>query len=209
MKTDSQEPRRFCHSVLFSILLLALLESNEMAQVVGATMSGTIVNTSKATVLNVTVTIKNTETGIVRSATANAAGLYSTANLQSGNYEVTASATGFGSRSAKLKLTVGAQETLPFTLKVGSTSKTVEVTEIDPTINLVDSTLGGLNNEVQIKQLPLDGSSYTDLAALQPGVYTVQICLRKAPEIRSPTDTALKSRFQDSDDNRAIIVWMV
>jgi protocatechuate 3,4-dioxygenase beta subunit len=68
-----------------------------MAQVVGATLSGTIVGTSGATVPNVTVTIKNTETGIVRSATTNAAGLYSAANLQPGNYEVTASATGFGS----------------------------------------------------------------------------------------------------------------
>lgn len=144
------------------------------AQVVGATLSGTIVDASGATVPNVTVTIKNTETGIVRSATTNSAGLYSAANLQPGNYEVTASATGFGSQSAKLKLTVGAQETLPFALKVGSTSQTVEVTDIDPTINLVDSTLGGLNNEVQIKQLPLNGRSYTDLAALQPGVYTVQ-----------------------------------
>ena len=140
----------------------------------GATLSGTILDSSGAVVPNVNVSIKNTGTGIIRTTTTNDAGLYSAANLQPGNYEVTASAAGFGSKSATITLTIGAQEALPFTLKVGSTSQTVEVNVTDPAINLVDSTLGGLNNEVQIEQLPLNGRSYTDLAALQPGVYTVQ-----------------------------------
>lgn len=160
--------------LLIAFVVVLAVPTEIRAQVVGATLSGTILDSSGAAVPNVNVAIKNTGTGIVRTTVTNDAGFYSAANLQPGVYEVNVSAAGFGSQSATITLTVGAQEALPFSLKVGATSQTVEVTVTDPSINLVDSTLGGLNNEVQIEQLPLNGRSYTDLAALQPGVYTVQ-----------------------------------
>lgn len=160
--------------LLITFVVVLAAPTKIRAQVVGATLSGTISDSSGAAVPSVNVAVKNTGTGIVRTTVTNDAGFYSAANLQPGVYEVTVSAAGFGSQSATITLTVGAQEALPFTLKVGATSQTVEVTVTDPSINLVDSTLGGLNNEVQIEQLPLNGRSYTDLAALQPGVYTVQ-----------------------------------
>jgi hypothetical protein len=159
--------------VVLTLLLSLAITSRLDAQVVGATLAGTITDKSGAAVSNAQISVKNTGTGVVRTVTTNEDGFYSAPNLQPGNYEVTASANGFGSESTALVLTVGAQQSLNLSLTVGSTTQTVQVTDAAPTVNLVESTLGGLNNEAQIRELPLNGRSWTDLASLQPGVYTI------------------------------------
>jgi hypothetical protein len=143
------------------------------AQVVGAALSGTITDPTAAVVSNATVTITNTATGVARTLSTNAAGFYSTPNLLPGDYKVTANAAGFSTVSATMTLAIGAQETLNLTLPLGSTNQTVEVTGEAPNIDLVESTLGGLNDETTVKELPLNGRSWTDLADLQPGVYAI------------------------------------
>ena len=160
------------------IVLLALLLSLGMAarigaQAVGATLSGTITDSSGAVVPQADISIKNTATGVVRTASTNEAGVFSAPNLQPGNYAVTATAAGFASQSTTLTLTVGAQQSLNLILKVGTSTQTVEITDAPPNINLVESTLGGLNSETQIKELPLNGRSWSDLANLSPGVYSL------------------------------------
>ena len=68
------------------------------AQVVGATISGTVTDSSGAKTPSVNIAIANTATGIVSNAATNAVGVFSVPNLQPGNYQVTASAPGFSSR---------------------------------------------------------------------------------------------------------------
>ncbi len=163
----------FAVIVIFILLLGLGVASRLEAQVVGATLSGTITDSSGAVVPKATVTIRNTATGIVRTVSTNETGFYTAPNVQPGDYQVTATAEGFASETAPITLTVGAQQTLSMTLKVGTSSQTVEITAAAPNINLVNSTLGGLDNESQIKELPLNGRSWSDLADLQPGVYSL------------------------------------
>ena len=56
------------------------------AQVVGAILTGTVADPSGAAVPNATVAIRNASTGIVTVTQANAAGIYSAANLLPGEY---------------------------------------------------------------------------------------------------------------------------
>ena len=114
--------------------------------------------------------IRNVDTDIVNTVTTNGDGLYSQPNLVPGNYEVTTSAAGFGPVQTSLTLTVGAQQTSNFVLKVGASTQKVEITATPPLMNLTDATVGGLNDERTIRDLPLNGRSWTDLAILQPGV---------------------------------------
>ncbi|HUY14334.1 MAG TPA: TonB-dependent receptor [Terriglobia bacterium] len=156
--------------VLLALLLIICESSRLRAQVVGATLSGTITDQSGAVIPNAKVSIKNVATGVVRVASTNQRGIYSAPNVLPGSYEVTVSASGFSSTKTTLTLTVGEQEALNLTLKVGRTTQTVEVTNAAPIVNLVNSTLGGLDNGATIRQLPLNGRSWTDLVTLQPGV---------------------------------------
>ena len=96
------------------------------AQVSGATLSGTVVDASGSAVPNATVSIKSTDTGIVREITTDAAGLYSVPNLPPAVYEVRTTASGFSTQvQTGITLTVGAQQTLNISLKVGQMSESV------------------------------------------------------------------------------------
>jgi len=120
------------------------------------------------------VVIQNTATGIAKTVTTNSAGLYSVPNLIPGSYEITVAAPGFvTSKRAGLTLAVGAQEAINFKLQVGAVQKTVTVTGAAPMIQTTNSVISAVVNESSVQQLPLNGRSWTDLAALQPGVNAI------------------------------------
>jgi outer membrane receptor protein involved in Fe transport len=73
-----------------------------------------------------------------------------------------------------ITLTVGAQQSLPITMQVGQVSQTVEVTTEAPTVELTSSTLSAQVTGATVRELPLNGRSWTDLANLQPGVITAE-----------------------------------
>jgi hypothetical protein len=145
------------------------------AQVVGATMSGTVSDTSGGVVPGANISVKNVATGITRITVTNGAGLYTVPNLQPGPYEINASASGFNTDvRTGITLNVGQELVLNFTVKPGMAAQKVEVNAEAPTVNLANATLGGINNSTTVAELPLNGRSWTDLATLQPGVHLSQ-----------------------------------
>src|SRR5882762_2822882 len=145
------------------------------AQVVGATLSGTVSDQSGGVVPQAAISIKNIATDITHTSTTSTAGLYSVPNLLPGTYEVRASAKGFSTElQTGINLTVGEQQVLNFALHVGQISQTVEVSTEAPTVELASSTISNVVNSTTVRELPLNGRSWTDLAALQPGVTSIQ-----------------------------------
>jgi len=162
--------------ILFLAISIQLgLPAQLSAQVVGATLSGTVTDTSGGVVPNADVTAKNVSNGIARTATTNGSGLYTVPNLQPGPYEITVAAGGFNTdvRSG-VTLNVGQELVLNFTVKPGMAVQKVEVNAEAPTVNLANATLGGINDSTTVAELPLNGRSWTDLATLQPGVHLAQ-----------------------------------
>jgi hypothetical protein len=162
--------------VPFLAAWIGLIQPAEVrAQVVGATVSGTIVDASGSATPGVTVAIKNAATGTTTNAVTNGEGFYLAPNLAAGEYEITASALGFASQVRKgIILTVGEELVLNMTMKVGSASETVTVIAEVPTVDLANATLGGVTDSRTIEEIPLNGRSWTDLANLEPGVHFVQ-----------------------------------
>src|SRR6266576_3455220 len=72
-----------------------------------------------------------------------------------------------------ITLTVGEQQVLNFTLQVGQIAQTVEVSTEAPTVELGSSSISAVINSTTVRELPLNGRSWTDLAALQPGVSAI------------------------------------
>src|ERR1700741_34821 len=146
------------------------------AQVVGATLSGTITDPSDKSIPHAQVSITNVATGITTTVMTNSDGFFIAPNLLPGEYQVTVSAKGFATEVSKgISLTVGSYQVLNLSLQVGSAAKTViEVTTEAPAVQLASSDISAVVNATTVRELPLNGRSWTDLAALQPGVETIQ-----------------------------------
>jgi outer membrane receptor protein involved in Fe transport len=156
-------------AILFAAILL--LTNGANAQVAGAILTGTVRDSSGAVIPKAQVTIIDVATGVTRKITADNAGLYSAPNLLPGNYQVSVTAPGFSTEvRSGITLTVGAQQILDITMRVGQVTETVQVTGEAPLVQLTSSTLSGEVNATTVRELPLNGRSWTDLANLQPGV---------------------------------------
>jgi outer membrane receptor protein involved in Fe transport len=157
---------------VFVILAISISGAGQAyAQVAGATLTGTVKDSSGAFIPNAQVAITDVATGVARTVSSGGAGLYTAPNLLPGTYEVRVTAPGFSTAVQKgVTLTVGAQQVLDITMQVGQVSQTVEVTTEAPTVELTSSELGATVNSTTVRELPLNGRSWTDLANLQPGV---------------------------------------
>src|ERR1700676_5202098 len=156
-------------------LLSLLVSVPARAQVAGATLSGTVADSSGSGVPNVTVSIKNTATGIGRELTTDADGFYSAPNLPPGVYEITFSAQGFSTKvQTGVTLTVGAQQTLNSALTIGQVSQKVVVISEAPQVELTSSAISNEVNSTTVRELPLNGRDWTSLAVLQPGVIGIR-----------------------------------
>src|SRR5262249_46466562 len=67
----------------------------------------------------------------------------------------------------------GASAVVNAQLQVGSTSENVQVTEKAPAVELASSTLNNSVGGQTVRELPLNGRDWTQLAALEPGVNTL------------------------------------
>ena len=175
MKRGADSKEFFGALQLLAFLTLgALLALPAMGQVGGATVTGTVVDTSGAVIPNTQISIKNVATGAVRTVTSNKDGFYTAPNLLPGNYEVTASCAGFSTVvHSGITLTVGGQQVLNITMQVGQLAQQVKVTSEQPNVQLATSAIGGVVDRAAIVDLPLNGRDWTQLATLQPGVISV------------------------------------
>jgi outer membrane receptor protein involved in Fe transport len=175
MRTSFKSGNLFAGCISAVALLMWFLASIPVySQVVGASLSGTITDESHGAIPSATLSIQNIATGVTTTVTTNDQGIYNAPNLLPGNYQASISAAGFQKTVQNgIVLTVGGQQVLNISMKVGSISQTVEVTTEAPDVQLASSTINGSVSSNTIEQMPLNGRSWTDLATLQPGVSSI------------------------------------
>src|SRR5437660_2434756 len=162
---------RYLPVLLMSVLLSGHLVS---AQVTNGTILGVVQDSTGAVIPGVSVTVKSLATGIGRAAVSDEGGRYTIPDLTLGNYEVNAQLAGFQTEvRSGITITVGRSAVVNFALKVGQLSDKVTITEEAPLVESTTSAMSSLVDERTIRELPLNGRSYDQLALLQPGVVTV------------------------------------
>jgi len=145
------------------------------AQVAGASLSGTVLDPSGSIVPNAQIVITDVNTGVSRTVTSSSGGLYTAPNLLPGVYKLSVTATGFSTMERTgVTLTVGAEVVLDIRLQVGQVSQTVQVTGEAMNVELASSTISAQVSATTVRELPLNGRSWTDLASLQPGVNSIE-----------------------------------
>jgi hypothetical protein len=106
--------------------------------------------------------------------TTNATGAYSFASLPVGHYEVDITVDGFRPyRRTGIMLNVNSALLVDAVLPLGERSETVTVNESAVQAETSSTQLGDVITAIDVTALPLNGRSYTDLLALQPGVLPV------------------------------------
>jgi hypothetical protein len=176
--------RTLCRALLV-LLMCSVVAVNLHAQVAGGTISGTVTDSSGRVINNVQITITNLATGVTRDVTTNEDGFYSAPNILPGTYQAKFTAQGFkGELRTGIEITVGASVGLDQQLRVGAVGETVEVQSEVPAVQLSTSDMSAVVNATTVRELPLNGRSWTDLAQLQPGVSAIHT----QPDFSAGTD---------------------
>src|SRR5271154_3786534 len=157
--------------VCLAILFFAFGPSAS-AQTFRGTILGTVTDSSGASVVGATVTIKNTGTGLTRTVTTAEDGSYSVPELPIGNYNVTVTLTGFKSGVVNaLAVEVSTLVRADVALQAGDIAQQIEVQgDTLPQVDTTEDTLGGIIQSRVVTNLPVNGRDYTKLIFLVPGV---------------------------------------
>ena len=152
-------------------LISALYCSLVFAQQGTAALNGQVTDSSGSALVGAQVVALNAATNTPYSALTNEAGLYNFPTLLPGTYQLAVSKEGFQQVVRPgVELHVSDIIGLNFSLRVGSVTQMVTVEGGAPLVETTSSTLGGLVNDQNIAELPLNGRNYIDLSLLQAGV---------------------------------------
>jgi hypothetical protein len=165
---------------LASLMIIVLLFTATSAwAAVGGSISGTITDKSGAVIAVARLKLVNTGQQTTYRAISDKQGLYSFSNLPVGHYDLTATATGFTSqRKNGLAVDTDAAIRTDFSLEIGTQSDTVTVSsDTGVQVETASTHLGEVVSASQMTALPLNGRSYTDFLAIQPGVTPVSTLL--------------------------------
>ncbi len=166
---------------LLSLLALAFFFTitSFLHAATGGSISGAITDRSGAIVIGATLKLVNAAQHTTYSAVSDKQGFYTFPNLPVGHYDLDITAAGFNTQR-KTGLTVDADSALRInaSLEIGTRSDVVTVTsEAAIQVETTATHLGEVVSGDQMTAIPLNGRSYTDLLAIQPGVAPVSTLL--------------------------------
>jgi hypothetical protein len=159
------------------VLLASLAITNGLAQVTTATILGTVTDNSGAVLAGTTVTVTNTLTGFIRSATTGTDGGYLIQFLPIGKgYRVASQHSGFKTDVKDgITIQVGENVRVDIQMEVGQVAQTVEVTSAVPLVDTYSATKGDVVDSVRLTELPLNGRSPLQLASTVAGATVVSV----------------------------------
>ena len=151
-------------------VLLFIWSSPSFASDTGS-VSGTVADPSGAVVRAAIVIIRNSDTGAQQSRTTDADGLYTFPELPAGHYQIEIAAPGFKPYlQTGLALAASAVLKVDVELELKSEATTVEVSADSVQIDTSTTQIGETISGKKMDGVPLNGRSFTDLLAIQPGV---------------------------------------
>jgi hypothetical protein len=189
---------------LLVILLISISGQQVRGQVVTGTLTGSVVDSTGATVPEAKVTITEISTGVQRSTTTSADGLYDFPYLAPGEYKVDVTATGFKSFSqSEITVSVSTTARLSAVLTPGSASETVLVTAAPPPLQTESVEVAVNLSARQVTDVPLQARNVQALAGLAAGVSLPQ---QSFTQVEDPQRTTFfNANGQDNSANNTIV----
>jgi hypothetical protein len=163
--------------IVAALCLLVILTTpySIRAQVAGGAVTGTVTGESGAAMPNVRVSIQDVGSGQSRIAGTNTSGIYSVPDLPPGKYEMTVSASGFTTQLwTEINVTAGVERILNVVMHPGKPEEVVRVVAPPALVSEPCPAVCGSANASTVRDTPLNGRDWAQLATLQAGVTGVQ-----------------------------------
>src|SRR5882672_1954287 len=165
----------------FCVLLVVLAGLSSFAQQITGNIRGVVSDPSGAIVRDATVTARQNETGLARSASTDRAGAYVLLELPVGHYQLEVQAKDFQKYVQQgISLNVNEMATIDVKLAIGAGSEQIFVQADAQLIQGTVTSLGKAVLQREVLDLPLDGRNFTQLGVLQPGVVPLTPGLQEA-----------------------------
>lgn len=151
--------------------------ANAFAQAIsvnGGSIQGTITDQSGAIIPGAQITVANPEIGFNRALQSDSSGLYTIGPLNPGTYVVSIQAAGFQQLKVTTVVRTGTVTTGNFKLTVGAATQTIQVNAGAVQLNTDQAGVSDVITSQQIKDLPVNGRNFLDLAQIEPGVLLQQ-----------------------------------
>ncbi len=140
-----------------------------------ATVGGRVTDPSGAVVPGAQVIVRHLETNQTADTLTDGEGRFRFPYLKVGPYEIIVRREGFADVTRTLTLTAGAAFELPITLRVGEVSTSVTVTGQPAILEAARSQIASTVSQAEVRNLPMNGRNFLDLALLVPGVSTTNV----------------------------------
>jgi hypothetical protein len=160
-------------------LLLATMGATLFAQDFRGSLSGTVQDLTGARIAGAQVRVQSPESALERSTKTDANGSFRLIGLPGGTYQLDVSAKGFGDTKSEVTLQIGSNREVQIALHPPSIQESVSVSgEVSSiTMQQLDTTSAvhqGVISAHDLKELPLPGRSFANIAYLAPGTEPIE-----------------------------------
>jgi len=171
-----------------------------------ASLSGRVTDPQGAAVPGAQVTVRQTETNVTFGRETNQDGRFRFPYLKVGPYELKVRRQGFSDVTRALTLTVGSAFDLPISLSVAAVDTNVTVTGEAPILEAARSQIAGTASRTEVRNLPLNGRNFLDLALLVPGVSPTNVASTQLfPETSAVPGGGLSVASQRNFSNNFVV----
>jgi hypothetical protein len=146
------------------------LTASAAGQGAGGVMSGTVRDAQGGALPGVSLTLRNVESGVVRTALSEGNGTYRLPGLQPGRYELSAELQGFATTQiTDITITIGLELQRDLSMAIQALQETVTVTGEAPVVETTRTEVASVVTQAQIESLPIADRQPISLALLLPG----------------------------------------
>src|SRR3954447_2781618 len=161
---------RLCGRVLALCLLIAPTLARAQEAVNTASISGRVTDLQGTPLPGALVIARHSDTNVAREAIADDGGRFRLPYLAIGRYEIVVSLEGFADTTRTITLTAGAAFELPLSMSILRVDADITVSAEVGVLESARSQIAATISQGEVKDLPLNGRNFLDLALLAPGV---------------------------------------
>lgn len=156
-------------TLTLTALACATVASAQTSSTAGG-VRGMVKNKAGQTVSGASLSLRNRETGLVRTATTNPQGEYQIGLLPVGSYDLTVTANGMRTlKDTGVQVSLGQNTIANFSLDVAESSATVEIVASSQTLDTTQVNSVTAVDSKLVESIPLNGRDFTNLVQLTPG----------------------------------------
>jgi hypothetical protein len=155
---------------IVAVCLSILVVFTSAAHAQNGKITGRVTDSQGGVLPGATVVATETSTGLHTTLATNAAGIYVFPSLPPGPYRLTVTMSGFRTLvRERLVLLTGQSLTIDVSLELAGIEETLSVMAESPMISAGESKVGGVVENVQIENVPINTRNVQELALLVPG----------------------------------------